>query len=144
MSARLEHANLHVHDLDGMLRFVQTAFPEFRVRGQGLGFTGTRWLHVGSEESYLALYQASQPPAEPWVPYEGKPGLNHLGFEVDDVESLRKRLLEAGYEESTVRNAHPHRKRIYFYDAEGNDWEFVQYLSRDPAQRNDYEIPDLV
>lgn len=21
--------------------------------------------------------------------------------------------------------AHPHRKRVYFYDPEGNDWEFV-------------------
>jgi hypothetical protein len=25
-----------------------------------------------------------------------------------------------------------------FSDPEGNDWEFVQYLSQDPARRNDY------
>jgi catechol 2,3-dioxygenase-like lactoylglutathione lyase family enzyme len=143
MSARLEHANLHVKDLDAMLRFVQTAFPEFRVRGQGKSWTGGRWVHVGDDDSYLALYQASKPPAEAWEPYGGKPGLNHLGFEVDDAEALRKRLAEAGYQESTVPNRHPHRKRVYFYDADGNDWEFVQYLSRDPAQRHDYAIPDI-
>ena len=44
--------------------------------------------------------------------------------------------------DSTVPNAHPHRKRVYFNDREGNDWEFVQYLSDDPADRNDYTLPD--
>ena len=39
-------------------------------------------------------------------------------------------------------NDHPHRRRVYFYDDEGNDWEFVQYLSSEPAERNDYEMPD--
>lgn len=66
------------------------------------------------------------------------PGVNHLGFEVDDVEALRERMLAARYHESTVPNAHPHRRRIYFYDPDGNDWEFVQYLSDDPAEQHDY------
>ncbi len=26
-----------------------------------------------------------------------------------------------------------------FFDAEGNDWEFVEYRSADPAQRNQYD-----
>ena len=66
--------------------------------------------------------------------------LNHLGFEVSDFEALRERLKSAGYEDSTVQNEHRHRKRVYFYDHEGNDWEFVQYLSNDPAMRNDYKL----
>ena len=142
MAPRLEHANLHVADVDATLRFVRTAFPEFRVRGEGRSDSGARWVHLGTDASYLALYQASQPPAERWVPYAGKPGLNHLGFEVDDAEAVRARLAAAGYTESTVPNAHPHRRRVYFYDPDGNDWEFVQYLSRDPALRNDYTLPD--
>jgi catechol 2,3-dioxygenase-like lactoylglutathione lyase family enzyme len=77
-----------------------------------------------------------------WKPYSGEPGVNHLAYEVDDVESLYTRLKAAGYRESTPPNAHPHRKRVYFYDPEGNDWEFVQYFSRDLAERNDYELPD--
>jgi hypothetical protein len=40
-----------------------------------------------------------------------------------------------------VPNAHPWRKRMYFIDADGNDWEFVEYLSADPARRNDYSLP---
>jgi catechol 2,3-dioxygenase-like lactoylglutathione lyase family enzyme len=137
----MEHANLTVRDVDGMIRFLQAAFPEFKVRRDG-GSGDSRWVHIGTAENYLALTPASAKPGIPWVPYTGRPGVNHLGYEVDDAEALRQRLLSAGYKESTVANAHPHRKRVYFYDPEGNDWEFVQYLSSDPAQRNDYDLPD--
>ena len=91
----------------------------------------------------LGFQFVSAEAAEAWVPYGGKPGLNHLGFEVEDVVGLRERLREAGYRESTVPNDHPHRTRVYFRDAEGNDWEFVQYLSDAPAERNDYALPDF-
>jgi catechol 2,3-dioxygenase-like lactoylglutathione lyase family enzyme len=142
MKTRLEHANLSVRDVDGMLRFLRLAFTDFRVRGRGGDCAGHAWLHVGDDESYLALLKATGEPEERFVPYAGKPGLNHLGFEVDDVAALRERLLAAGYRETTVPNAHPQRRRVYFEDAEGNDWEFVEYASSDPAARNDYALPD--
>jgi hypothetical protein len=41
-----------------------------------------------------------------------------------------------------VANRHPHRRRVYFADREGNDWEFVEYASDRPEERNDYEIAD--
>ena len=141
MAVRLEHANLFVRDIEGMIRFLQTAFPEFRVRGEGI-CNDCRWVHVGTAETYLALNQAYAEPERPWTPYQGLPGVNHLAYEVDDVEALCERMKAAGYRDSTPPNKHPHRKRRYFYDAEGNDWEFVQYLSQDPAERNDYKLPD--
>ena len=142
MAVRLEHANLCVRDIDGMIRFLQTAFPEFQVRGEGRSHDGTRWVHIGADETYIALGEASREPEKRWTPYQGLPGVNHLAFEVTDVEALRDRLTSAGYKDSTVPNAHPHRKRLYFYDPEGNDWEFVQYLSQDAAERHDYELSD--
>lgn len=142
MSVRLEHANLCVRDVDGMARFVRTAFPEFEVRGEGKTLLGARWLHVGTEDTYVALQQALREADEPWVPYSQKPGTNHLGFVVPDAEALRQRMLAAGYRESTVPNDHPHRRRVYFHDPEGNDWEFVEYASDDPTERNDYALPD--
>jgi catechol 2,3-dioxygenase-like lactoylglutathione lyase family enzyme len=78
----------------------------------------------------------------PWKPYDGVPGVNHVAYEVDDVDAIRSRMLAAGYSESTPPNNHPYRKRLYFYDPEGNDWEFVQYLSQNPSERNDYTLPD--
>jgi catechol 2,3-dioxygenase-like lactoylglutathione lyase family enzyme len=144
MTVRLDHANLAVRDVDGMIRFLLTAFPEFRIRGEGKSWSGGRWVHVGTDSAYLALHQASEEAGEPWVPYAGKPGVNHVGFEVDDAEAVRARLAAAGYEDTTVPNAHPHRTRVYFHDAEGNDWEFVEYRSDDPAERHDYTLPDAV
>jgi len=143
MTIQLEHANLTVRDVDAAIRFLRTAFPHFRVRGEGRNGQGTRWVHLGDDSTYLALNQASVEPAGPRMPYGGAPGTNHLGYSVDDVEGIRQRLAAAGYRESTVPNRHPHRRRVYFYDDEGNDWEFVQYASDDPALRNDYTLPDV-
>jgi catechol 2,3-dioxygenase-like lactoylglutathione lyase family enzyme len=142
VTCHLEHANLSVRDIEAMIHFLRTAFPDFRVRGQGSNRDGTRWLHLGTEETYIALNQAKENPKHRWLPYGGEPGVNHLAYEVDDVESLRVRLQSAGFRDSTPPNAHPHRKRVYFYDPEGNDWEFVQYYTLNPAERNDYDLPD--
>lgn len=139
MAVRLEHANLSVGDIDATIRFLRTAFPEFRVRRDTTDADGSRWVHVGTDETYIALNQAK---AQRAAPSRGTP-LNHLAYEVDDVDALRSRLRAAGYQENMqVPNAHPYRKRLYFYDPEGNEWEFVEYLSPDPARRHDYELPD--
>src|SRR5262249_12139078 len=142
MTIRLDHANLTVRNVDETLRFLCTAFPDFRIRAEGKKWSGGRWLHVGNDDVYLALDEARAEPAERWVPYAGKPGTNHLGFVVDDAEALRARMRAAGYAHTTVPNPPPLRRRLYVHDAEGNDWEFVQYLSDDPKERNDYALPD--
>jgi hypothetical protein len=58
------------------------------------------------------------------------------------IASPSERWPDCTPRDSTPPNAHPYRKRVYFYDPEGNDWEFIQYLSQDPAERNDYKLPD--
>ena len=141
MSIRLEHANITVRDIDAAVHFIKTALPDFHVRREW-NDDRERWLHIGNDDNYIALVQAKQELSQQREPYAGTPGINHLGYEVDDVEALRERLVTAGYEDSTYPNSHPHRKRVYFNDSEGNDWEFVQYFSDDPAERNDYEIKD--
>jgi catechol 2,3-dioxygenase-like lactoylglutathione lyase family enzyme len=142
MQVRLEHANICVHDIDGVVRFLRIAFPEFRIRRDATESDGSRWVHVGVDEVYIALTQANPGAEKRGKPYKGRPGLNHVAFEVDDVALVHARLIAGGYQDSTPPNAHPFRRRIYFYDPDGNDWEFVQYLSDDPAQRHDYEMPE--
>ena len=75
--------------------------------------------------------------------HRGATGLVAFDAEVSDAEAVRKRLTAAGYTDSTVPNDHPHRRRVYFHDAEGNDWEFVEYATDDPAKRHDYDIAGL-
>ena len=141
MNIRMEHANVSVRQFDESVRFLKAAFPNFRVRREGI-HNGRRWMHIGTDDTYLALNEATAEAAEAWVPYAGKPGVNHLGFIVDDADAVRERLSAAGFTDSTYPNNHPHRKRVYFHDADGNDWEFVEYFSDDPAERNDYDLPD--
>ena len=143
MLVRLEHANICVKNIYLMICFLETAFPDFRVRGKGLSQDGTiKWLHIGTDDTYIALQQAEKNAVSDWTPNSGKPGVNHLAYEVDEIDSLRNRLISNGFKELTVVDSHPHRKRVYFNDPEGNDWEFIQYFSEIPAERNDYDIPD--
>jgi catechol 2,3-dioxygenase-like lactoylglutathione lyase family enzyme len=142
MNARLEHANLFVRDVDATIRFLQTAFPEFKIRFDARHLEGGGWLHIGTDETYIALNQSTVEPEQRWRPYAGMPGVNHLAYVVDDAEAVRDHFKSAGYQDSTPVNCHPYRKRVYFCDPDGNDWEFIQYLTDDPAKRHDYTIPD--
>jgi len=103
---------------------------------------GLRCMHIGTDETYIALNETNTERSPGLEPYDGRPGVNHLGYEVDDVDALQERLTAAGFRDSTYPNSHPHRKRVYFYDSDGNDWEFVQYFSDKPSERNDYDMPD--
>lgn len=67
------------------------------------------------------------------------PGLNHLGFEVDDFDALCGRLEAAGFRHNLLFTNHPARRRSYFHDPEGNDWEFVEYSTPDRRSRHDYQ-----
>ena len=141
MTIRLEHANLHVRHFDDAVRFLKTAFPDFYVRSESVR-DGLRSMHIGTDESYIALNETTVERNAGEEPYDGRPGVNHIGYEVDDVDALQNRLATAGFRDSTYPNNHPHRKRVYFYDSDGNDWEFVQYFSDKPSERNDYDLPD--
>ena len=88
------------------------------------------------------MNQSTREPDKRRTSYGGIPGLNHLAYEVDDVDTLRGRLKSGGYKDSTVPNKHPYRKRVHFFDSEDNDWEYVQYLSDEAVMRNDYELSD--
>ena len=140
MTVRLEHANLCVRDIKATIAFLNVAFPDFRLRGEGVK-NGVRWAHYGLDETYMALMQSTNEPQQRWIPHAGLPGVNHLAYVVDDVDALHARLTAAGYKNTTPPNNHPYRKRVYFNDPDGNDWEFLQYLSDDPAKRHDYALP---
>jgi hypothetical protein len=78
-------------------------------------------------------------------PFKGRfehhrPGYNHVGFVVADADVLHERMLTAGYQEGFVPEPHPYRKRVYFIDSDGMEYEFVQYYSDDFSKRNDYEL----
>ena len=59
MKPFLEHLNMTSTDVDETIRFLLTAMPEFSIRGEGGGDKAQRWVHVGTEDSYLCIEDLS-------------------------------------------------------------------------------------
>ena len=137
MPSHVEHANISVTDVDESLRFFRTAMPDLRVRhdsGPGVN----RWVHFGTDTTYISINQMP-PPVEGEFQHQ-RPGFNHVGFVVDDVDALYERMRAAGYREGFIPSPHPYRKRVYFLDSDGMEYEFIQYYSTNPDEKNDYTI----
>jgi catechol 2,3-dioxygenase-like lactoylglutathione lyase family enzyme len=133
---KLEHANLTVSSIEKAVHFLTTVFPEFRVRAEGEGSEGQkRWMHLGTDSTYLALEEMKQHPISPPRQAYFHLGINHLCFEVENIEEIHGRLLAAGYPAGPTTKE-KFRKRFYVGDNLGNEWEFVQYFSNIPSEKN--------
>ncbi len=142
MKLLIEHANITVASIDEAKAFLGLAFPDFRERGRGYlqgGEEAGEWMHFGNDETYLALQQNRQHSDRRDSTYEND-GINHLGFVTDNLDELLERMEEAGYKPSdaSVLDGHPFRRRAYLFDKNGFEWEFVEYLSDRPEERNEY------
>ena len=137
--SRLEHANIASAHPQELTEFLKAAFPTFRIRGSGIGGNGLGWRHVGDDEFYVAITTTDPKSMLERQPYANSVGFNHLGWEVEDVIELEHRMNAAGFSANLIEHDHPARLRSYFYDPDGNDWEFVQYLTDDRSQRNSYD-----
>ncbi|CCN73191.1 VOC family protein [Vibrio nigripulchritudo] len=139
MSTYVEHANVTVNNIERAIAFLQTALPDFEIRHQGKN--QYRWCHIGTDSTYIALQEGNINEDDNRTPYRHV-GINHIGFVVDDADEVQRRLVEQGYRQNDMETEHPFRKRLYFYDHDGMEWEFVQYLSENPSERNDYLYPN--
>lgn len=132
--AYVEHINFSFLNLDKGVEFIQTALPEFTKRGGGVR-NGKRWIHLGTESSYIAMNEGD--PVER-TPFQFE-GYNHVGIVVPDAEAVANRLLKAGFKRAYPTTLDKFRIREYFLDHEGNEYEFVQYFSDKDEERNLYE-----
>lgn len=134
MANYVEHVNITVNDLDQTIEFLTTALPDFKVRHREEEQDRV-WAHVGTDDTYIALTSWHQPSAD------ARHGLNHIGLVVDDIHGIQHRLQNAGYPKGFGNSEifeHPHRLRLYYLDRDHNEYEFVQYLSDKPEERNSY------
>jgi catechol 2,3-dioxygenase-like lactoylglutathione lyase family enzyme len=120
---RLEHVNLTVGDLDRSIAFYCDLLG-LSVRWKGPIGDGRLGAHVGDERSYLALFQAATP-GRVGLDYD-RPGLNHVGFVVEDLDEARRRVEELGATVHYEPSYEPGR-RIYFLDPDGHEVELVEY-----------------
>ena len=139
MVAYLEHANITVPDIDAALAFLQVVEPDLTVRHDEVPESGRRWAHIGVGDCYIAL-QAPTPGSDPKNvrrPYMDY-GVNHIGWVVDDYEAVIARLDANGYRQGIPGESGHYRKRAYYYDSAGFEWEIVAYLTEDRQERFSY------
>ena len=132
----LEHANITVNNLESSITFFKTAFPDFVIRGGG-ETNRRKWIHLGNEITYIALNESAE--QQIITKDYSKSGINHLGFVVEDVKIIAERLLAAGFKRDYPTQVENYRIREYFADTDGNEYEFVQYLSDEISERNYYD-----
>jgi catechol 2,3-dioxygenase-like lactoylglutathione lyase family enzyme len=121
---RLEHVNVTVSDPERAARLMQSLFG-WHVRWQGPSRDGGRTIHVGSDTHYLALHtgRAASYSADNFA--KGRP-LNHIGVQVDDLDAIEAKVVDAGLKPFGHDDYDPGR-RFYFLDPDGIEYEVVSY-----------------
>ncbi|MFT4699748.1 MAG: catechol 2,3-dioxygenase-like lactoylglutathione lyase family enzyme [Yoonia sp.] len=126
--AQLEHINVTVADPKKMAAMLHTLF-DWKIRWEGAGMAGAGYtVHVGSDETYLALYTGTDgsPTPSEGSSYERLSGLNHIGVVVDDLDLVEARVKALGYSPTSHADYEPGR-RFYFTDEHGLEIEVICY-----------------
>ncbi len=122
----LEHVNMTVKDPKATAALLCDLFG-WHVRWQGSAIAGGYTVHVGSDDSYVAVY--SGPRGEQGAAqdnYAQLGGLNHIGVVVDDLDAVEVRVASAGLSAHSHADYEPGR-RFYFHDGDGIEYEVVSY-----------------
>ena len=120
-AASLEHVNVTTLSAKETADLMVSVFG-WRVRWEGPAKSGGHSIHVGTEDTYVALYT---PPADlPQAEREGQP--NHVGVLVGDLDATETKIRAAGYKPYAHADYEPGR-RFYFRDRGGVEFEVVSY-----------------
>ena len=121
-TASLEHINVTVSDPQKTAQLLCELF-DWKIRWQGEAKLGGYTVHVGSGDSYLAVYAYPPRHADERIDYTG---LNHIGVLVEDLEAVEQRVLDHGFRIHNYGEYEPGR-RFYFDDEDGIEFEVVSY-----------------
>lgn len=121
----IEHLNITVPDPAKTAKMLCDLF-DWRIRWSGEAIDSGHTIHVGSEDSYLALYHPNTPLNEAINTYDTIGGANHIGVVVEDLDAMEKRVLAAGFKPRAHADYEPGR-RFYFCDSDGIEFEIISY-----------------
>ena len=121
----LEHVNITVSDPKKTADLLTRLF-DWKIRWSGKAKDDGYTYHVGTENSYLAVYTLGTP--KPYGLPTGSTlnGLNHVGVVVEDLDDTEKRIIEEGFTPNSHGDYEP-GKRFYFEDNDGIEFEVISY-----------------
>jgi catechol 2,3-dioxygenase-like lactoylglutathione lyase family enzyme len=122
---KLEHVNVTISDLSATVDWMDFVF-DWKIRWQGPSIHNGKTVHIGGDDSYLALYQPPTDPTPPVDSYHSINGLNHIAVVVPDLDVIEQRVRHVGFTPRSHADYDPGR-RFYFEDADGIEFEVVQY-----------------
>lgn len=121
----LEHTNVTVKDPNASAELLCRLF-DWKIRWQGAAMDDGHTVHVGSDQSYIALYTQPSVANVAVDSYAAAGQLNHLGIVVDDLGLVEKRVVDAGLKITSRADYEPGR-RFYFDTPDGIEIEVVSY-----------------
>ena len=122
---KLEHVNVSVPDPKASAARLIELFG-WHVRWEGPAIDNGYSVHVGDEDSYLALYAPSGGQEPVGDTYHLTGGLNHIGVTVEDLDAVEAKVKAMGYEPHSHADYEP-GKRFYFDGPDGIEFEVVSY-----------------
>lgn len=125
MPAQLEHLNITVADPAATADMLTEIFG-WHIRWQGDAKGAGFSIHVGTDDTYVALYNPGKALTEAGDSYTRIVGLNHMAVVVDDLDVIEAKVKERGYEPHSHADYEPGR-RFYFHEENGLEIEVVQY-----------------
>lgn len=125
MAALLEHANFTVSDTAATAAWMEAVFG-WHVRWKGDAIAGGHSMHVGTQDRYVAIYTPDTRLAEKPDSLRCVGGLNHIAVVVDDLDAVEAAVHKIGSVTGNHQDYEPGR-RFYFNDADGIEYEVVQY-----------------
>ena len=121
----IEHVNLVVTDPRRSAELMERLF-DWHVRWRGDALMGGHSIHVGTDDTYLALYGPPDVVDEPYSHGYDRPALAHIGVLVDDLNKVERRVEGEGIETFNHDSTAPGR-RFYFFDPDGICFEVASY-----------------
>ena len=122
---RLEHANVTVSDPKATAAWLGEVFG-WHIRWEGPGMETGYTVHVGTDESYIALFSYGDMQHQKAESYRTIGGLNHIAVFTDDIDSVDEKVRDAGFKPGPHYDYAPGR-RFYFYDKDGIEWEVASH-----------------
>jgi catechol 2,3-dioxygenase-like lactoylglutathione lyase family enzyme len=140
MITKIEHVNITVPDIDAAVSFLHIVAPDFIIMKDEKPLNDKRWMHIGNKEFYFALQESHvgttpKKANQTYINY----GFNHIGLVVNNINDIEKQLRKAGYHKGIDTPKESFRKRIYYYDNAGFEWELIEYLSENTEEKFLYE-----
>jgi catechol 2,3-dioxygenase-like lactoylglutathione lyase family enzyme len=122
--AFLEHVNVTVSDPQATAKLLCDLF-DWRIRWQGDAKSDGHSIHVGGDDSYIAIYSRGGMTVAP-NSYLTPGGLNHIGVVVGDFQGVEAKVRLAGYDPYSFGDYEP-GKRFYFLGPDQIEIEVVSY-----------------